>query len=302
VNDAVEDRYVTLVVECGDGTVFSENRTVRGGASVTFEDVVPSPGSYRVVVDTAVGVDGEFDWTVVGPGDTLRVEIDRGVGFWRVVRCDPDCVDVSLGGTSTGYPDGGFDPRGRRAAPTLRLRNAGAADQAVRLRVAEGDVLDYRYGLPSAAMLRVPVPQRSGETRVAVARLGASGDVVGSRTYDWAMERSPTLDVRVGADVRFSCGPRSHDLRLRNADDVGHRLSVTVRPVDGGARFAETFDVEPEATVGVPDVVPTAGDYRVAATTGASSSTADWSTCPPTGALSVAVRPDGRVVVGTDPR
>jgi hypothetical protein len=123
----------------------------------------------------------------------LRVRLADDVAFSRPVVCDPDCPGVSLGGTATGYPEGGFDPRGRRAGSTLRVRNAGDESRVVRLRVAAGAVLDYRYRLPPAVTLHVPVPQRSGETAVRVDVDGATG-----RTFQWAMEREPIRRVVVG--------------------------------------------------------------------------------------------------------
>jgi hypothetical protein len=297
VNDAREDRYVTLAVERGEETLFVESRTVRGGTSVRFDGVVPTAGTYRIVVDTAAGLDGAFDWQLDAPVDTLRVTVGEAVSFSPVVRCEPDCPGVSLGGTSTGYPDGAFDPRGRRVASTLRLRNTSAAARVVGVRVADGDVLDYRYRMPPSTTLRVPVPQRSGETRVAVTRFDAAGDVVGTRSYRWAMERSPTLEISVGATVRFSCGARSRDLQLQNADDVAHTLSVEIRDAAGDVRFTETFEMAAGASVDATDVVATAGEYQLTATTETSSHTADWSTCPPSGPLSVFVRRDGSVIV-----
>lgn len=302
VNDAVEDRYVTLAVEDGDETVFVESRTVPGGTSARFDNVVPAGGRYRVVVDTAAGVRGAFDWDVTAPLETLRVELGDEVRFSPVVRCDPDCDGVSIAGTSTGYPSGGFDPRGRRAAPRLRVRNVVADELVVRVRVADGSVLDYRYRIPPGTTLLVPVPQRSGETQVAVDRPTSDGGRTTGGTYRWAMERSPTLDVSVGDDVRFDCGERSRDLQLQNADDVAHTLSVTVRTPEGETRFAETFDVPSGATVDATDVVATAGDYELTARTETSSYTADWSTCPPSGPLSVFIRRDGSVIVVFGPR
>ena len=193
-NDASEDRFVTVVVEAEHGTKppLVESRTIRSGTAVTFDEVVPSVGSYRVVVDTADGLGGTFDWAVTDVLDTLRIRIDDGVSFSRPVLCDPDCSGVDLGGTATGYPDGGFDPRGRRAGTELRVRNVSEGARAVRVRVADGDVLDYRYRIPPSAMLVIPVPQRSGETAVRI-------DVGGGRTseFDWAMETDPVRDVRV---------------------------------------------------------------------------------------------------------
>lgn len=298
VNDSEESRYVTLAVEREGETLFVESQTVHGGTSVRFDGVVPATGTSRIVVDTAAGVSGQFDWQPTASVDTLRVELGDEITFSAVVRCEPDCEGVSLGGTSTGYPEDGFDPRGRRVASTLRLRSTATTPQVVRVRVADGDVLDYRYRMPTSTTLRVPVPQRSGETAVVVSRLDDAGGVRGRRRHQWAMERSPTLDIGVGTTIGFSCGARSRDLRLQNDDDVAHTLSVEVRTPDGKVRFTERFEVGPGESVDVADVVETAGDYRLTAETASSSSTTDWSTCPSSGPLSVRIRADGRVVVG----
>lgn len=296
VNDASEDRYVTLVVERGTETVFVESRTVRGGTSVRFADVVRGDGPYRVVVDTASGVGGRFDWEATVPIDTLRVDVGTDVAFSQVVRCEPDCEGVSLGGTSTGYPDGAFDPRGRRVASTLRVRNGGRDARRIRLRIAEGAVLDYEYRVPSATVLVVPVPQRSGETPVAVDRVGEDEEAA-SRRYGWRMEQSPTLDVDVDSALAISCGPLTRSLSLRNDDDTDHTLDIAVTGPAGESQFSGTFEVAAGTSETVRDVVPTAGTYRVEAATATSTDVTEWSTCPPTGPLSVTVRADGSVVV-----
>jgi hypothetical protein len=193
VNDAAEDRYVTVAVESARETQFVESRTVHGGTGVTYDGVVPSPGSYRVVVDTDAGSRGALDWRVTGTFPALRVRLTDGIEFARPVVCDPDCPGVGLGGTSTGYPDGGFDPRGRRAGSELRIHNAGEGSSVVRVRVADGAVLDYRYRLPPAATLTVPVPQRAGETAV---RIDVDGDP--THAFGWAMETNPVRRVTVG--------------------------------------------------------------------------------------------------------
>lgn len=193
-NDAAEDRFVTVVVEAEHGTepLLVESRTIRSGTAITFDGVVPSTGSYRVVVDTAAGPNDTFDWQVTPVLDALRVRIDDEVRFSRPVLCDPDCPGVDLGGTATGYPEGGFDPRGRRAGSELRVRNVGGGARTIRVRVADGDILDYRYWVPPSTMLVIPVPQRSGETAVGI-DLGSGR----TREFDWAMEADPVRDVRV---------------------------------------------------------------------------------------------------------
>jgi hypothetical protein len=194
-NDADADRYVTVVVESESGSesVFVESRSVRRGTAVTFDGVVPSAGTYRVVVDTGSGPRGTFAWPVMPQLPALRVRLTDAVSFSRPAVCDPDCAGVALGGTATGYPVGGFDPRGRRAGSELRVHNADAVPTVVRVRVAGGAVLDYRYRLPPAVTLVVPVPQRTGETAVRIDVDG--GD---ARRLRWAMETNPVRRVTVG--------------------------------------------------------------------------------------------------------
>jgi hypothetical protein len=192
-NDADADRYVTAVVESDAGSDFVENRSVRRGTAVTFDGVVPTTGTYRVVIDTAAGPSGTFDWPVTSRLPALRVRLTDEVSFSRPAACDPDCADVALGGTATGYPAGGFDPRGRRAGSELRVHNADAVPTVVRVRVADGAVLDYRYRLLSAVTLVVPVPQRAGETAV---RIDVDGG--NTRRFRWAMETNPVRRVTVG--------------------------------------------------------------------------------------------------------
>ncbi len=191
VNDADEDRYVTVAVDRDGETVLVESRTVRSGTALTLDGRVP-PGTYRVVVETASGVRDRFDWRVTPSLATLRVRVAAGVRFSRPLRCDPDCA-LAVRGEATGYPAGGFDPRGRRAGSELRMYNAGEREEQVRLRVADGTVVDYRYRVPPAVLLTVPVPQRSGETAV---RIDVENGRV--RAFDWAMETDPVRYVMLG--------------------------------------------------------------------------------------------------------
>ncbi|WP_380681455.1 hypothetical protein [Salinigranum sp. GCM10025319] len=184
---------MTVAVESARETQFVESRTVHGGTGVTYDGVVPSPGSYRVVVDTDAGSRRAFDWRITETLPALRVRLADGIWFSRPVVCDPGCPGVALGGTSTGYPDGGFDPRGRRAGSELRVHNAGEGVSVVRVRVADGAILDYRYRLPPVVTLTVPVPQRAGETAV---RIDGDGDRV--HAFRWAMETNPVRRVTVG--------------------------------------------------------------------------------------------------------
>lgn len=291
VNDGNEDRYVTVAVERAGETVFVDSRTVRGGTSRQFDGVVSEAGGYRVVVDTAGGARGRFDWQVTEAFGDLQVDVGETVTFSRVVRCDPDCHGVSLGGSATGYPNGGFDPRGRRAGSRLRVRNDASEARRVRVRVAGGAVLDYRYRVPPTTTLTIPVPQRSGETRVDVERL----DGEGNETYQWSMETSPVLHALVGTAPRFTCGERTRDVRLHNEDDVSHTVRIEVTGSEGERLFTESYDLAPGETVREEAVVSTAGDYGLALVTEESSANYEWSTCPPRGPVYVIVQADGTV-------
>jgi hypothetical protein len=191
VNDADEDRYVTVAVDREGEAALVESRTVRRGTAVTLDGRVP-PGTYRVVVETASGIRDQFDWRVTPALAALRVRVTTHVRFSRPALCDPACV-LAVGGESRGYPDGGFDPRGRRAGSELRVYNPGERAERVRVRVADSDVLDYQYRVPPAVLLTIPVPQRAGETAV---RIDVSDGRV--RAFDWAMETDPVRYVVLG--------------------------------------------------------------------------------------------------------
>ncbi|AUV83341.1 hypothetical protein C2R22_18225 [Salinigranum rubrum] len=144
------------------------------------------------MVETASGVRDEFDWRVTPSLATLRVRVAAGVRFSRPLRCDPDCT-LAVEGEATGYPDGGFDPRGRRAGSELRVYNPGEREERIRVRVGGGALVDYRYRVPPAVLLTVPVPQRSGATAV---RIDVESGRV--RAFDWTMETDPVRYVMLG--------------------------------------------------------------------------------------------------------
>jgi hypothetical protein len=194
VSNAGVERYVTVVVETQTGeTVFSESGEVPADAGVRFPRAVSRPGQYRVIVETAAGERTTFEWDATPPVGDVEVAIGgRGVEVTQLVQCTPTCTPLSQNGTASGYPSGGFDPRGRRAGCEVRVRNDGDDVTDVRLRVGGATpTLDYRYRVLPTTTLVVPIPQRSGRTAVVV----EFGD--GERiSFEWPMESEPTLVVR----------------------------------------------------------------------------------------------------------
>jgi hypothetical protein len=122
----------------------------------------------------------------------------------------------------------------------------------------------------------------------------------------------------LGDRVRFGCGARSRDLRLHNANPDEVRLSVRVVAEDGRGTGGDdtdgtgegstetdtdpalvvTDDLDAGAVRRLSDAVPSAGTYRLTATTAAGASASyRWRVCPPRGPVTVRVWADGSVSV-----
>ncbi|SFG57818.1 hypothetical protein SAMN04488063_2477 [Halopelagius inordinatus] len=204
---------MTVVVETDAGeTVFAESRRLPADTGSRFPAAVRQSGRYRVVVETAEGARTAFEWDATGPvGDAAVSVTDDGVTATQLVRCAPDCDPLSRGGTARGYPRGGFDPRGRRADCEIRLRNETDETRWSYVRVGRTPrILDYRYRIPAATTISLPVPQHSGETHVVVETTDDE-----TTSLVWRMETTPRLVVRLGVDGPYGVD-RTGDLRNRS--------------------------------------------------------------------------------------
>jgi hypothetical protein len=285
-NDTPNPAYVSVVVADGETTRFIESGEVPAGESRSFGDFAVEPGTYDVVVETAAGRRTTRTWRVADGGAetelAARVESD-GIHLVERAYCELDCPPVSQGGTTT------WDDR-PRARGRVELRNEGGAARTVRMRlVADDDRLaEYEYAVPAGTTLVVPAYGRGSNYRVEVRR---GGDW---RAFDWGVGDGERLYVDLTAtDARFRCGWRNRDLRVRNADDVPHRLDVAVT-TDGETLFEETYELDAGAETLDPSVVENAGQYefRIRSDRGAEASYV-WNVCPPRGPVWVVVDDEG---------
>jgi hypothetical protein len=167
------ERFLTLVVRDGDRDVFVASRTVAAGESVAFVDLIATTGDYRVVVETADGGRYRGEWAVSDAFEDLRIELTPEVGVRRLARCTPDCGPVSVGGEvgvsfEIRTDVSAADALGR--PPAIALDNGAADARRARLRVRDGDGLqfDYEYVLPAGVRAVVPVRPSRPQCRVTV--------------------------------------------------------------------------------------------------------------------------------------
>jgi hypothetical protein len=290
-------RYATVVVTDGGEDVLVESADLVPGRWRTFDEAVGRAGEYEVRVETADGVRASRAW-VVDPaehgseGVEVTLDGDR-IEVWPSRRCEPGCpdatvragADLPLIGDGTGH---WFAPAG------VVVRNPGAAT-AVDLRVSlsGSTVLDATYPLAGGAQLRVPVTFRSGRYEVRVAANGRAA------TSEWPVPEVPARYVRLAERTRFGCGPANTVLRLRNSDDVNHRLDVRVTAPGGGTRYERRFGL-PARSEREVEPVTTSGRYDVFAATSAREGRGAWWACPPHGPATVEVDAAGHVSVRQD--
>jgi hypothetical protein len=284
-NERSSAQYVTVAVYDDGEVVFLRNRDVPARERSSLGRVALDPGTYRVVGETAAG-DRTTRTVQVGAADAgFAVHVGRGaLTVLRRVDCGPDCRPLSTDRTSTER-----SPLSD-ASGEVELRNAGAEPRVVTLTlVADGSpVLEYDYEVPGKTVLAVPAFERGRDYRV---RVETEGEV---RTYPWSVGDGRSLSVDVsGGEVAFRCGWRNRDLRLRNEDDVSHRLSVEIVAGDDAVHRA-AYDLPPGETRLDPRVVENAGRYefRISSDRGEEASYV-WNVCPPRGPVWVVVDDDG---------
>lgn len=214
------DRYATVVVERGERTLLVDSRSLTDGAVVDYPALVDEPGSYRVVVETAVGGDPEerheYTWRVEGALGDLLVGLDGSVTTTQVAYCLPDCRPLSRDGTATfdrsdrrarlsrqgapGGPDAGEDP-------AFVFQNSGSAPRAFAVRVDadEATVLDYTYELPGRTRAVLSLRPDVEQYEVSVSLGGIS------HGYVWTPRPSRDLWLLVDDErVDFFDRDRSH--------------------------------------------------------------------------------------------
>jgi hypothetical protein len=287
-------RYVTLVVTEGGRDVLVESADLVPGRWRVFDGVVGRAGRYDVRVETADGASASGRW-VVDPGERgsegLEVTLDGdAIEVWPSRRCDPGCPDATVR-TGADLPLIG-DGTGHWFAPAgVVVRNPGAAtDVDLRVSLGESTVLDATYPLAAGTQLRVPVTFRSGRYEVRVAANGRTAAAA------WPVPELPARYVRLGESTRFGCGAANTVLRLRNSDDVNHRLDVRVARPDGGTAYERRFEL-PARSEREVEPVTASGRYDVHAATSAREGTGAWWACPPHGPATVEVDAAGHVSV-----
>jgi hypothetical protein len=294
-NFGAAERFLTLVVRHGDRDVFVTSRVVGPGESVTFPALVATGGGYQVTVETEDGSRRRDDWTVTDTYGDLWVELTPEIGIRRLVRCTPDCPGVSTGGEvrpSLTVPDDPSAPETLERGPALALDNGTGQTRTARVRLWDGQLLQFEYGytLQSGVRAVVPIQPSRPQYRVEV----RSGGI--EATHEWVPGVRGTLYAELGEEPRFRCGFTAHDVSVRNETGDGRKLTLRVATADE-TLFEESFELEPGAVETVPDAVDPAGRFRFhVETDDGRSKTVDWRHCASNGVLIVSVRDQGILV------
>ena len=284
-NRTDRERYVTVLVEDGDRTLFIGNREVPPRKTIRFEDIVRRIGVYDVVVETADGARAVHGWTVgrdVGQVKLIASLTEEGVTTSQQVFCTPECAPLSRGGESVRLPR--EDPRdpGTEVFGVLHVRNGRTKTAPLGVAVSDGDrtLVDYRYDVPPGVSIYVPVAddRRSYDLRIE----SDAGTV--ATTWHVAQEPYPTVD-RIDTGPTPRCPNPSESVELasvRSTDDVERDVDVSLL-VGGTERERASFALAPTGERTDVAEVPLAGfpPFEIRVTVDGTSASASWTLCPP---------------------
>jgi hypothetical protein len=291
-NGSLSTRFVTLVVEHRDRTVYVDSGSVPPGAVVEHSRLVGTEGTYRVVVETASGRRQEREWRVTGALGGLECVVTDAVEVLQVVRCAPDCPPLSRGGEERGLAFD--DPTGREpwSGTTLEVTNRTDAtrDLSVSVDGRQGRRLAYDYDVPPGT--RVLFPLVSGGGRYDV-RLTSEAETA---TYRWDTGAARRLFAGLTPEGPVvGCLGQRADALASNQSEEPATLFVSVRR-EGRQLYSGEFALDPGETRAVPDLFDGVGPFDLSLST-ADGATASYRypVCPDVGPVFLVVEPDGTV-------
>jgi hypothetical protein len=294
-NTTPTERFVTLVVRYDDEDAFVDSRTVRPGRSITVSDVVATAGEFEVVVETATGSRGRFDWRVEDGFSDLWVGVGDDLDFRRLALCTPDCPGLSANGEgrpSLGLRTDVTTTEALDRAAAVVLDNATDATRTARLQLWDGParLFAYEYRLPSRVRALVPISPSRPQYQVRV----RTAD--GESRHDWFPGVRKLLYATLDSVPGFRCGLVPHDLLVQNETDTARTVTVRVSTRET-ALFERTLELGPGTGETISAAVDPAGVFEFAVETDdGQSKTVAWNHCAANGRLVVSVREQGILV------
>ncbi len=290
------ERYLTVVVSDHERDVFADSASIPAGETASFTGLLATAGTYDVLVETADGDRGRYEWEVRAELDDLWVDLTPTLSFRRPVLCLADCA-FAVAGVDDGDDDQAvaYDvpadldvaaALGR--APALALDNDDAGSRRVRLHVWQAGSLHFASTFVLPADVRLLVPVYPANRRYDVVVRTPDGEAI----YDWQPTVRTTLYASVAGPPTFRCGYADHDVRVRNETDRTRRVVVRVLTGDE-TLFERAFELDPREVETVPSVVDPAGPFRFEVETERGTERYNWVRCAPNGPIVVAVSDDG---------
>jgi hypothetical protein len=294
------ERFLTAIVSDDEREVFADSAPIPAGETASFPGLLATAGTYDVLVETADGDRGRYEWEVDEALDDLWVDLTPGLSFRRPVLCLTDCAFAVVGEGDDSDGDGddqvvAYDvpadldvaaALGR--APALALDNDAPESRRVRLHVWQAGTLHFASTFVLPADVRLLVPVSPANRRYDVVVRTADGEAI----YDWQPTVRTTLYASVAETPTFRCGYADHDVQVRNETDRARRVVVRVLTGDE-TLFERAFELDPREAETVPSAVDPAGPFRFEVEVGSETERYNWVRCAPNGPIVVAVRDDG---------
>ncbi|AUV83418.1 hypothetical protein C2R22_18675 [Salinigranum rubrum] len=291
------ERFLTAVVSDDEREVFADSAPVPAGETASFPDLLATAGTYDVLVETADGDRGRYEWDVSEELDDLWVDLTPGLSFRRPVLCLTDCAFAVTDGDDDGDGDQvvAYDvPADLDVAaalgrvPALALDNDATESRRVRLHVWQAGTLHFASTFVLPADVRLLVPVSPANRRYDVVVRTPDGEAI----YDWQPSVRTTLYASVAETPTFRCGYADHDVQVRNETDRARRVVVRVLTGDE-TLFERVFELDPREVETVPSAVDPAGPFRFEVEIGSETDRYNWVRCAPNGPIVVAVSDDG---------
>lgn len=172
-NRSLSPQQVSITLDSDGVTTFSHQETVSPVDTVRYEQVVSSPGTYRVSVTSSFDRRVTSQWTVSRPTQALVVRFSRSgvlsLGSW--IRSPTDGGEF-VERTTTNDLSGMLAERtGDFPLPAVLVLQPAARgnyEPGVRIAAASRTVLDATYRVPSESPLGIPITTRSGRYDITV--------------------------------------------------------------------------------------------------------------------------------------
>lgn len=172
-NRSLSPQQVTVSLRSNGITTFTHEETIGPTDTVQYEQVVSTPGTYRVNVTSSFDRRAKSQWEVERPTQTLVVRFSRdgalSLGNW--IRCPVDCGEFVVRTRTNQLSETLAAQRENFPLPAVLILHPAARSEyeaEIQITTGESTILDARYRVQSKFPLAVPITTQSGRYDVTI--------------------------------------------------------------------------------------------------------------------------------------